>query len=147
MKANLPPTAMASASRRALPTVPSESMADVAFLLLLFFLVATAIRTEVGLSISLPPITTASGATAVPSLLVVLVGADGALLAGGESVGLGELRADVAGYATRADQPHVALQASRQTPYADYVAALDAVLLGHRDADVEPRLTLREPVR
>ena len=137
---------MPAPTRRVLPTIPTESMADVAFLLLLFFLVATAIRTEVGLPVTLPPVSTAPGPAAVPSLLVVLVGADGAVLAGGESVRLDALRAEVAGYATRVSQPRVAPQASRRTPYADYVAALDAVLLGHRDADVEPRLTLRDPV-
>lgn len=138
---------MPATTRRVLPTIPTESMADVAFLLLLFFLVATAIRTEAGLPITLPPVSTAPGPTGVPSLLLVLVGADGAVLAGGESVHLDALRAEVAGYATRAAQPHVALQASRRTPYADYIAALDAVLMGHRDAEVEPRLTLREPVQ
>ena len=138
---------MPAASRRALPTIPSESMADVAFLLLLFFLVATAIRTEAGLPVTLPPASTTPGIAAVPSLLVVLVGADGAVLADGEPVRLDALRPQVAAYATRADQPRVALQTARQTPYADYVAALDAVLLGHRDAGVDPRLTLRDPVR
>ena len=138
---------MPATTRRTLPTIPTESMADVAFLLLLFFLVATAIRTEVGLPVTLPPLATAAGASAVPPLLVVMVGADGAVLAGGEPVRLGELRAEVAGHAARSSQPRVALQASRRTPYADYVAALDAVLLGHRDAGAQPRLTLREPAR
>ena len=138
---------MPAASHRALPTIPTESMADVAFLLLLFFLVATAIRTEVGLPVTLPAVSNAPGAAAVPSLLVVLVGADGAVLADGEPVRPDALRAEVAAYAGRARQPRVALQTARQTPFADYVAALDAVLLGHRDAGIEPRLTLRDPAR
>ena len=130
-----------------LPTIPTASMADVAFLLLLFFLVATAIRTETGLPVTLPPATTASGPAGVPSLLVVLVGADGRVLAGGEPVGPDALRAEVSAYAAGARVPRVALQTSRRTPYDAYVAALDAVLMGHRDAGAEPRLTLREPVR
>ena len=120
-------------------------MADVAFLLLLFFLVATAVHTETGLPVTLPPASVSGGPTAVPSLLVVLVGADGRVLAGGEPVDGGQLRATVAEFAASAARPRVALQASRRTPYADYVAALDAVLLGHRDADVRPRLALRDP--
>ena len=131
---------------RPLPAIPTASMADVAFLLLLFFLVATAIQTETGLPISLPR-ATASGAAAVPSLLVVLVGADGRVLAGGVPVERAALRAQVAAYAASAATPRIALQASRQTPYADYIAALDAVLLGHCDVGAEPRLALREPAR
>ena len=137
----------ARTASRPLPAIPTASVADVAFLLLLFFLVTTAIRTETGLPITLPPPTTASGLAGVPSLLVVLVGADGGVLAGGERVRGDGLRAAVARFAETSARPHVALQASRQTPYDDYVGALDAVLMGHRDAGVEPRLTLREPVR
>lgn len=131
---------------RPLPAIPTASMADVAFLLLLFFLVATAVvRTEVGLPVTLPPASVSGGPAAVPSLLVVLVGADGRVLAGGEPVDGGQLRATVAVFAASAARPRVALQASRRTPYADYLTALDAVLLGHRDADVRPRLALRDP--
>ena len=137
------PTRTAS---RPLPATPTASVADVAFLLLLFFLVATAIRTETGLPVSLPPATTASGTSAVPALLVVLVGADGEVLAGGERVRGDRLRAAVARFAGASARSHVALQASRRTPYDAYVGALDAVLMGHRDAGAEPRLTLREPV-
>ena len=138
------------AAARPLPTIPTASMADVAFLLLLFFLVAfflvaTAIRTETGLPVTLPPASAASGPAAVPALLVVLVGPDGRVLAGGEPVQPDRLRAAVAAFAAGHARPRVALQASRRTPYDAYVAALDAVLLGHRDAGAEPRLTLREP--
>ena len=138
---------MASAlPRRARPTIPTESMADVAFLLLLFFLVATAIQTETGLPVTLPPVSTASGPAGVPSLLVVVVGADGQLLADGELVRRDVLRARVATYASGAAVPRVAVQATRRTPYDAYLGALDAVLVGHRDAGLPPRLTLREPV-
>ena len=130
---------------RPLPAIPTASMADVAFLLLLFFLVATAIHTGTGLPVTLPPASVSGGPAAVPSLLVVLVGADGRVLAGGEPVDGGQLRATVAVFAASAARPRVALQASRRTPYADYLTALDAVLLGHRDADVRPRLALRDP--
>ena len=142
-----PPPPPMPAAPRPLPAIPTALMADVAFLLLLFFLVATAIRTEVGLPVTLPPPTTSSGAAAVPSLLVVRVSAEGRVLADGAPVPSGALRATVAAYAASADVARVALQASRQTPYDAYVAALDAVLLGHRDAGAEPRLTLREPAR
>ena len=132
---------------RPLPAIPTASMADVAFLLLLFFLVATAIRTETGLPVTLPPAAASGGPAAVPALLVVLVGPDGRVLAGGEPVRGEGLRRAVSRFASVSTTPRVAPQASRRTPYDAYVAALDAVLLGHRDAGAEPRLTLREPAR
>lgn len=40
---------------RATPEIPNASMADIAFLLLTFFLVTTTINNDKGLSIGLPP--------------------------------------------------------------------------------------------
>jgi biopolymer transport protein ExbD len=40
---------------RATPEIPNASMADIAFLLLVFFLVTTTIPNNKGLSIALPP--------------------------------------------------------------------------------------------
>ena len=131
-------------ARRALPAIPTASMADVAFLMLLFFLVATAIRDDAGIPTVLPP-AFASGFAPVPSLLAVQVNASGTILLGDEVVDPEAARTLIAAFATEADDLHVALQAHRETPYDAYIAALDAVLMGHRDAGVTPRLTLREP--
>ena len=119
--------------------IPTASMADVAFLLLLFFLVATAIRDETGLQVVLPTADVQSD----PAVLAVLVDAAGAVRLDGERVTPEEARARVAAAAAR--RPLVTVQAHRRTPYDAYVDALDAVLLGHRDAGAEPRLALREP--
>ena len=131
-----------TADRRSVP-IPTASMADIAFLLLVFFLVAASIQSDAGLPVTLPPL--GSGAEGVPSLLTVLVDAEGAVLLDGQPTAPGDIRAGVAAFAITAETPRVALQAARATPYDAYVAALDAVLMGHRDADATPRLTLREP--
>lgn len=129
--------------RRPSSAIPTSSMADIAFLMLVFFLVATALRSDAGLPATLPA--GGTGARGVPTLLSVAVAADGRVLVDGAAGSLETLRADVAAFAATPGTPHVALQAARATPYADYVAALDAVLLGHRDAGARPRLTLRDP--
>ena len=131
-----------TAARRSVP-IPTASMADIAFLLLVFFLVAASIQSDAGLPVTLPPV--GAGADAVPSLLTVLVDAEGRVLLDGRPVAPADVRAGVAAFARTAEAPRVAVQAARATPYDAYVAALDAVLMGHRDAGATPRLTLREP--
>ncbi len=124
---------------------PTASMADIAFLLLVFFLLATAIqREDLGLPVLLPPASTTAPAH-VPALLSVLVSADGAVLVDGMPVERAALRAEVAAFATGVQESHVALQTAARTPYADYVAAFDAIRLGQPNAGATPRLTLRTP--
>ncbi|WP_412061038.1 ExbD/TolR family protein [Rubrivirga sp. IMCC45206] len=132
-------------ARRAAPAIPTASMADIAFLLLLFFLVATAIVTDRGIPIDLPPKLTHHGPT-LPSAHTVLVAADGAVRLDGARVSPDVLRERIAASA-QAGAPLITLQAHARTPYAAYVDALDGVLMGHRDADATPRLRLREPAR
>ncbi|MEM1117943.1 MAG: biopolymer transporter ExbD [Bacteroidota bacterium] len=131
-------------ARRLAASIPTASMSDIAFLMLVFFLVATAIRDDAGIPTVLPP-AGATGTASVPALLDVRVSARGEILVGDRVLGPEAARAEVAAFATEAADPRVALQAHRATPYAAYIAALDAVLMGHRDADAAPRLTLREP--
>ena len=45
-----------SKRQRVLPEIPTASMADIAFLLIVFFLVTTTMNQEKGLSLHLPPI-------------------------------------------------------------------------------------------
>ncbi|MEM6327041.1 MAG: biopolymer transporter ExbD [Bacteroidota bacterium] len=125
---------------RATPTIPTASMADVAFLLLVFFLVATAIRSEIGIPAALPP--TVSEPARVPATLLVLVGPDGALALDGDRADTEAVRQQVAAFASGGGT--VLLRSHRAAPYGSYIAALDAVLLGHEDADAPPRLALSQ---
>jgi len=135
------------ASDRATPTIPTASLADIAFLLLIFFLVATTIGTEMGLPATLPraggdtPITVAPG-----TLLSVDVRADGRVALNGVETPTATLRQLVAEHAASGRDQRVALRTARDTPYTDYIATFDAILLGHRDVNATPRLTLREPI-
>lgn len=124
-------------------TIPSASMADVAFLLLLFFLITAAIRSDSGLPMTLPPKLDHHGARS-PVTLSVLVDARGGLRVDGEPATSDVARADVAAFATEA-RGRVTLQTHRETPYGAYIGALDAVLLGHRDAGAEVRLAVLPP--
>lgn len=124
------------------PSIPTASMADVAFLLLVFFLVVTAFRDEVGLHAELPPALSHSGPTV--DLLTVQVAASGAVAVEGVATTPEALRSRVAAFAP-GGRP-VSVRAHESAPYEAYVGALDAVLLGHRDAGMPPRLALPQPV-
>ena len=125
-------------------TIPSASMADVAFLLLLFFLITAAIRSDAGLPLTLPP-TQVDPSPSAQVTMSVLVDARGEVLLNGEPASAHAVRTQVAGFADGRGR-RVTLQTHRATPYDAYIDALDAVLLGHRDAGAEVRLAVLSPV-
>ncbi len=82
-------------ARRASPEVNAGSMADIAFLLLIFFLVTTTIETDRGISRKLPPI---QDEDVVPPIIkqknifTVIVSRENSLLVEDELMELGDLR-------------------------------------------------------
>lgn len=80
-------------NRDEVPKVNAGSMADIAFLLLIFFLVTTSIETDAGLARMLPPI---NPEPPLPiqekNILPILINGEGALLVDGEQTDLADLR-------------------------------------------------------
>lgn len=82
-------------ARRASPEVNAGSMADIAFLLLIFFLVTTTIETDRGISRKLPPIPEEDVIPPVikqKNIFTVIVNRDNQLLVEDEVMELSELR-------------------------------------------------------
>ena len=131
-----------SARFRSMPSIPTASMSDVAFLLLVFFLLVTAIRDDRGLRTDLPPLTSLT--TPVRDILHIQIAASGAMAVEGEPATPEAVREKVAAFASGGGP--VDVQADRSAPYAAYVSTLVAVLLGHRDVGATPRLSLPQPV-
>ncbi|MGD1847326.1 MAG: ExbD/TolR family protein [Salibacteraceae bacterium] len=77
--------------RRKTPTIAAGSMADIAFLLLVFFLVTTTVDTELGL-MRLLPFGEDSGVVHERNVLEVLVNADNELLVEDQKITIEELR-------------------------------------------------------
>lgn len=127
-------------------------MADVAFLLLLFFLVAATIDVDSGLRMNLPPSGNDPPPIAERNLLTVLLAQDGTVLIDGREATLEAVRGDVIRHLTNegaspdyADNPLVAIvsfKTGRGVRYGQYVAGLDAILLGYRA--VHDRVAQRE---
>jgi biopolymer transport protein ExbD len=83
-------------AKRATPEVNAGSMADIAFLLLIFFLMTTTMDTDTGLSRMLPPMVDAKQDDAPPinkrNVFVVLINAKNQLLVQGEWLNIRELK-------------------------------------------------------
>ena len=83
-------------ARRDTPEINAGSMADIAFLLLIFFLVTTTMDVDTGISRLLPPIPEEEQDTEVDvkerNVLVVLINRDDQLMVGGEVMNLATLK-------------------------------------------------------
>lgn len=86
------------------PEINASSMADVAFLLLIFFLVTTTVDADKGLGTYLPPYTEQKNTVVTPKLprnvFNVLVNSDNKLLVRGEEMKLEDLRTNCVKFLT-----------------------------------------------
>lgn len=120
-------------------TIPTASMADIAFLLLLFFLVATVIDVDTGLGLTLPEINENQEEVKIdPSrMAAVLVNENGDVLINGEVVPVFQIKDLLkVRIASKNDLPKnkkmiVSLKTDRKTVYNVYIAALDQIKLAY----------------
>lgn len=122
--------------------IPSSSLADIAFLLLVFFLVVTTIDVDTGIGLVLPPPpddTTPPPPIRERNLMKILVNNQGMVLINGQPTAVNDVRQRVMDFvdnANRANDPEmsvspqaaiVSIQTARQTPYEVYINMLDEV--------------------
>jgi len=144
-------------AKRAAPEVNAGSMADIAFLLLIFFLVTTTIETDSGITRKLPPIDDEQEDPPIlkeRNIFVVLVNANGDLLVEDEITefknlrqatinfldnggGLGDEACDYCqgpGDTSSSDNPIkavVSLQNDRKTQYGRYIAVQNELVAAY----------------
>ena len=121
-------------------------MADIAFLLLIFFLVTTTINVDTGIGMTLPP-KLDQEQTPPPvkerNLFKILVNSSGDVLIEGEIASLDQIRdrvkEQVLNYGSDPDLSEnpeksvVSIKTDAQTPYRIYVRALDEVMMAYRE--------------
>ena len=120
--------------------IPTASMADIAFLLLIFFLVTTTINVESGIYMQLPP--KPDPANPPPdindrNLLTILVATNGDVLVENEPTSISRIRQLVVEFVTNegrdptlSDSPDegvVSFKAERALPYDQYINVLDEI--------------------
>lgn len=126
--------------RRGNPSVNAGSMADIAFLLLIFFLVTTTILQEEGVLVRLPvweddPVTTPLDQEKV---LTVGINSANELLVEGELVAVADIPDVVVDHLSQSDFPAaeaiVSLTHDRSSSYGFYLDVYDALLAGYHQA-------------
>ena len=123
------------------PEINSSSMADIAFLLLIFFLVTTSIISDKGLYIQLPQYQTEQEPVDIPqrNLFTISINADGNLLVENKTYqgSFPDLKEDISKFIlnngrdqSSSDSPEkaiVSFKTSRSTTYKDYITVLDII--------------------
>ena len=105
--------------------IPTSSMADIAFLLLVFFLVTTTIDTDKGLGIVLPPPGDMEIEIRKENILNCLINSQGKVLLDEEPISIVQIHR-VVGQKLRAnDKLIVSVKAHPKTAYNDYVKVID----------------------
>ena len=104
--------------------IPTSSMADIAFLLLIFFLVTTTIDMDKGLGMVLP----AEGEEMEinkKNILNCLINSTGNVLLGGEAVDIKNLAKAVRQKIAQNDKLVISVKAHNASRYEDYVRVID----------------------
>ena len=104
-------------------------MADISFLLLLFFLVTTTIDVDTGIGLVLPPPVEDTDIVKVKedNLIKVLVNAAGDVLLNDELTSLPQIHEIVANKLRANSKLIVSIKTDRETPYRIYIAAMDEI--------------------
>jgi biopolymer transport protein ExbD len=120
--------------------IEGSSMADIAFLLLIFFLVVTTIDVDTGIGLVLPPIPDDIEPPPIRerNMLRILVNAQGMILLDDDPVSASEVRQRVMDFVDNPmndpnlsespDDAIVSIKTDRRTPYSVYIDMLDEVM-------------------
>lgn len=120
-------------------SIPTSSMADIAFLLLLFFLVATVIDVDTGLGLTLPEYVPPEEMVTVKvdpdRMASVLINENGDVLIDGDFVSIIQIKNTIKPRIEKkiglpsTKKLIVSLKTDRKTVYKQYIAALDQIKL------------------
>jgi biopolymer transport protein ExbD len=125
--------------------IPSAGMADIAFLLLIFFLLVTTINVDTGIGMTLPPKLEDQEPPPVKerNLFNILVNAQGDLLVEDDPANINQLRQRVKAHVTNfgeepdlsvsPDDAVISIKTDAATPYDTYIQVLDEVWMAYRE--------------
>ncbi|QHT71557.1 biopolymer transporter ExbD [Rhodocytophaga rosea] len=141
---------MAKSTNRATPEINASSMADIAFLLLIFFLVTTTIGADKGLQMLLPPEKTINNRPSDVhdrNVLKVIINSKNELLVEDMPMNINTLRKEAKRFLanngadpTLSDNPQIAVvsvKTDRGTEYNTYLKVLDELMAAYNELRAE----------
>ena len=109
--------------------IPSASLSDIVFLLLIFFLVTTSIDTEKGLDLVLPPPGEIEIKIPKENLANMLVNAAGQVLLDGEVIEVRQISRIIREKIAKNPNLVISLKTDKETQYETYIDVLDLSLI------------------
>jgi len=107
------------------PEIPSSSMADIAFLILIFFMVSTTIDMDKGIGLILPPSGEQKFEVNKEMLTNILVDAQGQILLDDEKVELYQIRYKVETVLANKPKMIFSVKTHEKTKYQTYISVID----------------------
>ena len=120
--------------------IPSASLSDIVFLLLIFFLVTTSIDTEKGLDLVLPPPGHQEIKIPKKNITNLLINSAGQVLLDGEQIEIPEISRIIKEKLFENELLIVSVKTDKETKYETYVKVLDQL----KKAEAK-RISLAEP--
>jgi biopolymer transport protein ExbD len=111
--------------------IPTGSMADIAFLLLVFFLVTTTIDTDKGLGIVLPPAGDVEIEIQKKNIVNCLINSQGKVLLDEEPTAVDQIGRIVKKRLAKNPLLIISLKAHPKTDYRDYIRVLDQLKIAN----------------
>ncbi len=111
--------------------IPTSSMADIAFLLLIFFLVTTTIDTDKGLGIVLPPPGDVEIEIKKKNIANCLINSQGSVLLDEEPVPVDQINRVIKKRLAENPLLIVSVKAHQKTEYSDYVRVIDQLKMAN----------------
>ncbi len=111
--------------------IPTSSMADIAFLLLIFFLVTTTIDTDKGLGIVLPPPGDIEIEIRKENILNCLINSQGKVLLDEEPTSVEQIHRIVGQKLRENDKLIISVKTHPKTAYNDYVRVIDQLKMAN----------------
>ncbi len=107
--------------------IPSASMADIAFLMLIFFLVTTTFDVDTGIGLVLPPHIEEAELVKIKkeNLANVLVNKEGQVLLDGDLVVISQIKEILKSKIRENDKLIISVKTDRETSYEIYIAVMD----------------------
>jgi biopolymer transport protein ExbD len=115
--------------------IATSSMADISFLLLLFFLVTTTIDVDTGIDLVLPPWVENAEQVQVKSenIANILVNEVGDVLIDEKIYGVPQIKAEIIARIKANPKLIISYKTVRDTPYKIYIDVMDQLKLAYRD--------------